>query len=161
VRFLGHRSGDELVRLFHIADAVCVPSRNEPFGIVVSEAWNAGKPVIASQNGGPGEFVRHEVTGLRIYPASDSVACGLSRMFSNFDWARWMGHNDREMVEGRFTWEMISVDTLAVCRQLCPRVAPCPQEKSAETGPITNVVLCRKDLRYKSPFLSMKRRERL
>jgi len=42
VRFLGYRDGDELVDLFKAADVVCVPSRNEPFGIVVLEAWSAG-----------------------------------------------------------------------------------------------------------------------
>ena len=46
VRFLGHKDGDELVRLFKLSDCVCVPSRNEPFGIVVLEAWSACKPVV-------------------------------------------------------------------------------------------------------------------
>ena len=38
VRFLGYRNGDELVRLYKLAEVVCMPSRNEPFGIVVLEA---------------------------------------------------------------------------------------------------------------------------
>ena len=59
VRFLGYRNGDELIRLFKLADAICVPSRNEPFGIVVLEAWSANKPVIVTQNGGPNEYVWH------------------------------------------------------------------------------------------------------
>jgi len=118
VRFLGYRSGGELIRLFKIADAVCLPSRNEPFGIVVLEAWSASKPVIASQNGGPGEFVQHEVTGLKIYPAPDSVAWGVSSMFSNFDRARWMGRNGRMAVEERFTWDMIADQTLTVYEEL-------------------------------------------
>ncbi len=56
-RFLGYRSGQELINLFKASDVVCVPSRNEPFGIVILEAWSAGKPVVASRNGGPSEFV--------------------------------------------------------------------------------------------------------
>src|SRR5205809_2408688 len=51
-RFLGYRNGGELIDLYKACDAVCVPSRNEPFGIVVLEAWSAGKPVIVSKNGG-------------------------------------------------------------------------------------------------------------
>jgi len=37
--------------LFKSTDCVCVPSRNEPFGIVILEAWSAGKPVVATVNG--------------------------------------------------------------------------------------------------------------
>jgi glycosyltransferase involved in cell wall biosynthesis len=138
VRFAGYRQGDELVHLFKMADAVCVPSRNEPFGIVVLEAWSAGKPVVASQHGGPGEFVTHEVTGLKIDPAPDSVAWGVGRILSDFDRARWMGHNGRKTVEERFTWDMVADQTLTVYEELCPkpiqrlprvasRIAPTPR----------------------------------
>jgi glycosyltransferase involved in cell wall biosynthesis len=36
----------------------------EIFGLVISEAWMFGRPVIASNVGGPAERVRHEVDGL-------------------------------------------------------------------------------------------------
>ena len=107
VRFLGNRGGDELVRLFRMADAVCVPSRNEPFGIVVLEAWSARKPVIVSQNGGPGEYVTHEVNGLKVYPTRDSVAWGIGTLFTDFEKARRMGENGRRVVEASFTWDGI------------------------------------------------------
>jgi len=120
VRFLGHRHGDELVHLYKLADVVCVPSRNEPFGIVVLEAWSANKPVIASQNGGPAEYVRHEVNGLKIYPNPDSVAWGVGRMFSDFARARRMGRNGRKAVQERFTWDTITEQMLAIYQGLCP-----------------------------------------
>jgi glycosyltransferase involved in cell wall biosynthesis len=123
VRFLGYRSGDELVRLFKLADAVCVPSRNEPFGIVVLEAWSARKPVIVTQNGGPGEYVTHEVNGLKIHPQADSVIWGVSRIFSDFDRARWMGQNGRKAVEERFAWDTVAQQTLALYQELCPAPA--------------------------------------
>ncbi len=37
----------------------------EIFGLVISEAWMFGKPVIGSDRGGPGERIRHEVDGLQ------------------------------------------------------------------------------------------------
>jgi len=118
---------------------VCLPSRNEPFGIVVLEAWSAGKPVIASQNGGMSEYVQHEVNGLKIYPAPDSVAWGVSRTFSDFDRARWMGRNGRQAVEERFTWDMIADQTLAVYGELCPRHASRPQQVDGRMAPTTSV----------------------
>ena len=112
-RFLGHKSGGELAALFKACDAVCVPSRNEPFGIVVLEAWSAGKPVVATVNGGPREFVWHEVTGLKVYPHPESVAWGLGTLFSNFEWARWMGENGRRAAEEAFSWDVIGDQVLA------------------------------------------------
>ena len=111
-RFLGYRNGQELVDLYKATDVVCVPSRNEPFGITILEAWAAGKPVVASQNGGPGEFVWHTVNGLKIYPTVDSVGWGLGTLFTNFEWARWMGHNGRVAAETAFTWDRIAGLTL-------------------------------------------------
>jgi len=123
VRFLGYRNGDELVRLYKLAEVVCMPSRNEPFGIVVLEAWSAGKPVIASQNGGPAEYVRHEVDGLKIYRNSESVAWGVGRMFSDFTKARWMGQNGRKAVQKQFTWDTITEHMLGIYQGLCPSPA--------------------------------------
>ena len=126
VRFLGYRQGEELVRLYQFADVVCLPSRNEPFGIVVLEAWSAGKPVIASQNGGPAEYVHHEVNGLKVYPTPDSVVWGVGHMFSDFNRARRMGRNGRKTVQERFTWDTITEQMLAIYRGLCPSPAVVP-----------------------------------
>ena len=132
VRFVGYRSGDELVRLYKLADVVCMPSRNEPFGIVVLEAWSAGKPVLASQNGGPAEYVRHEVNGLKIYPNPESVVWGVDRMFSDLDRARWMGRNGRKAVQERFTWDTITEQMLAVYQGLCPSPVLLPHRAADE-----------------------------
>jgi glycosyltransferase involved in cell wall biosynthesis len=114
VRFLGFRNAWELADLYKACDAVCVPSRNEPFGIVVLEAWSAGKPVIATKNGGPDEYVWHEVNGLKVYPSPESIAWGLGTLFTNFEWARWMGHNGRVAVESSFTWDAVGDRVLSV-----------------------------------------------
>ena len=123
VRFLGRRDGDELIHLFKLADVVCVPSRNEPFGIVVLEAWSARKPVIVTQVGGPREYVRHEVDGLKIEANPNFIACGLGTIFSDFERARLMGRNGRKAVDERFTWDMILEKTLAVYKEVCPVLA--------------------------------------
>jgi glycogen synthase len=108
VRFLGYKNGRELVELYKACDAVCMPSRNEPFGITALEAWSAGKPVIVSRNGGPDEFVWHEVNGLKIYPNPNSVAWGIGTLLTNFEWARWMGHNGRMAAEEAFSWDAVA-----------------------------------------------------
>jgi glycosyltransferase involved in cell wall biosynthesis len=113
-RFLGFKMGGELVDLYRACDVVCIPSRNEPFGIVVLEAWSAGKPVVATKNGGPDEYVWHEVNGLKIYPNPNSIAWGLGTLFTNFEWGRWMGRNGRIAVESAFTWDAIADQVLSL-----------------------------------------------
>lgn len=116
-RFLGYHNGWRLVDLYKASDVVCVPSRNEPFGIIILEAWSAGKPVVASSNGGPGEIVWHDVNGLKVYPNYDSIAWGIGTCFADFEHARWMGRNGRVAVESAFSWNTIADQTLAVyCR---------------------------------------------
>jgi glycosyltransferase involved in cell wall biosynthesis len=115
-RFLGHHNGQDLVNLFKASDAVCLPSRNEPFGITALEGWAASKPVVASKNGGPNEFIWHNVTGLKIDPSVDSIGWGIGTLFTNFEWARWMGRNGRVAAEQTFTWEKIA-DSVLQCYQ--------------------------------------------
>lgn len=123
-RFLGYRDGPELIKLFKMCDTVCVPSRNEPFGIVVLEAWASGKPVVVTQNGGPNEYVWHEVNGLKIFARADSVAWGINAMFQDFDRARWLGQNGREAAVTAFHWDTIAEQTLSVYRAVCPEALP-------------------------------------
>ena len=116
-RFLGYRSGQELTNIYKACDVVCVPSRNEPFGIVILEAWSAGKPVVVSCNGGPSEFVWHGVDGLKIYDYPESIAWGIGNTFRDFEHARWMGRNGRYAVEHAFSWNSIADQILNVYYQ--------------------------------------------
>ena len=64
VRFLGAMGAwSDLENLYKSTDVVCVPSRNEPFGMVILEAWAAGKPVVVTENGGPRYFTSHGEDG--------------------------------------------------------------------------------------------------
>jgi glycosyltransferase involved in cell wall biosynthesis len=56
VRFLGWRS--DRAALFAAADICVYPSREEPFGNVVVEAWSCGTPLITTATAGPSWLVR-------------------------------------------------------------------------------------------------------
>jgi glycosyltransferase involved in cell wall biosynthesis len=111
-RFYGVMPRGELITLYQACDCAVVPSRNEPFGIVVLEAWAAHKPVIVTHNGA--EFVWHNVNGFKVYANPDSIAWGIGTLFGNFDHARWMGAKGREAVENSFTWDSVAQRTLAI-----------------------------------------------
>jgi len=46
------------------ADMLVLPSRHEPFGMVILEAWSAGVPVVASLTGGIAKIITHSKNGL-------------------------------------------------------------------------------------------------
>ena len=62
VRFLGWRN--DRAALLNISDICVLPSRYEPFGTVIAEAWFAGVPLIAAKAAGASQYVTHEEDGL-------------------------------------------------------------------------------------------------
>jgi len=113
VRFTGSlKSGSEhLKALFKACDAVVVPSRNEPFGIVVLECWAAGKPVVATTSGGPRDFVKPGEDGFLIDPEPGSIAWGCCKILENMEHAKWMGMNAQAKALREFSWENIAKQT--------------------------------------------------
>lgn len=111
LRILGIKSGRELHDLFKACDVLAVPSRNEPFGIIILEGWSAGKPVVCTKRGGPAEFVWHDVNGLQVDDTPDSVGWGLGTLLADHDRCRWMGRNGRTTVDAVFSWDNIAEQT--------------------------------------------------
>lgn len=75
VKFLGWRT--DSAELVAAADIFCCPSRHEPFGNVIAEAWAAGRPVVAAAASGPALMVRDGIDGL-LAPVDDVAALGLA-----------------------------------------------------------------------------------
>jgi glycosyltransferase involved in cell wall biosynthesis len=71
VRFLGWR--DDQGALLAAADLFVCPSRHEPLGNVVLEAWSAGRAVIAAAAQGPVELIDDGTTALLV-PVDDAAA---------------------------------------------------------------------------------------
>jgi glycosyltransferase involved in cell wall biosynthesis len=84
-----------------------MPSRLEPFGIVVLEGWRAGTAVLATDRGGPPEFVRDGEDGLLVDPF-DTVAMSdaLGRLLSDDAFRRSMAAAGRARV-AEFAWPVI------------------------------------------------------
>src|SRR5712671_1460630 len=64
MRFLGWR--DDVPALMATADFLVCPSRHEPLGNVVIEAWAAGLPVVATASDGPAGLIENGRSGLLV-----------------------------------------------------------------------------------------------
>lgn len=94
---LGHKD-PALVGLYQIADFVVLPSLSETFGMVILEAWAAGKTVVVSDTSGARQIVRHRENGLYFdLNSPESFADAVCLLLSHRELAtRWgqQGHND-------------------------------------------------------------------
>lgn len=75
VRFLGWR--DDAPSLYRTADACLFPSRFEPLGNVIIQAWAHGLPVVAAMSDGPAALIRPEQDGI-LTPINDVRALALA-----------------------------------------------------------------------------------
>jgi glycogen(starch) synthase len=118
VRFLGRQDRAEVAGLMAGADCVAMPSRLEPFGIVVLEAWRAGTPVLCTSYGGPPEFVEDGVTGLLVDPFdTEAVATGLDRLLGDAALRMSMGAAGAARVRD-FGWPQITEQYRGIYRSL-------------------------------------------
>lgn len=108
VRFLGRLSDTEYVTLLNASDTVAIPSRNEPFGLVLLEAWSAGRCVVASDVGGLSENIEHGADGVKVQPHPDSIAEGLSLVADSPGKALSMGQKGLSKVKRCFGWSRVA-----------------------------------------------------
>ena len=80
IRFLGFRNQSELPALFDAASVFVLPSRHEPWGLIVNEVMNAATPCIVSDDVGCGpDLIANDPEGQNkpagfIYPVGDIPA---------------------------------------------------------------------------------------
>lgn len=102
VRFLGWRNDTE--KLLASCDVFVCPSRHEPLGNVVVEAWAQSKPVVAADSLGPGVLIDQKKNGVLV-PINDSasLAQGIQNVLSDKDLYLAMARNGQKSYEKHFT----------------------------------------------------------
>jgi glycosyltransferase involved in cell wall biosynthesis len=103
IRFCGFRNQSELPGYFDLATVFVLPSRHEPWGLIVNEAMNAARPAIVSNNVGCQlDLVTDGVEGC-VYPVGDVAAltAALRRVLEAPGAAKAMGQNALRRIQ---TW---------------------------------------------------------
>ncbi|RTL62738.1 MAG: glycosyltransferase [Hyphomicrobiales bacterium] len=107
VRFLGWRN--DRAALLRAADVCVLPSRYEPFGTVILEAWAAGVPFIAARSAGPEATVRDGVDGLLVpIDDVDALAAAMQRASSDATLRQQLVAEGRASYERSFTPEAVT-----------------------------------------------------
>jgi glycosyltransferase involved in cell wall biosynthesis len=100
VTFLGEISRQALAVEYVGADCFCLPTVQEGFGIVFTEAMAAGLPVVACRAAAVPEVVEEGRTGLLVSPRSpEELAMAMEKVLTSGALRRELGDNGRRRVE--------------------------------------------------------------
>ena len=95
--------------LLSALDAFVLPSRHEPFGIVILEAWACGLPVIATHVGGLQKLVDHEQDGLHVPPGDiPALTAALARLADQPDLRRSLAAAGFAKLTAHYTWKAVN-----------------------------------------------------
>jgi glycosyltransferase involved in cell wall biosynthesis len=100
-------SDPTLVDAYDACDAFVLPSMHEPFGIVVLEAWSAGKPVIASRVGGLKALISSEETGL-FFETPSELTVELLSLHRSVELRNALGNAGRAQARQHYDWAQIN-----------------------------------------------------
>ncbi len=113
VRFLGWRNDREA--LLATCDICVFPSRYEPFGAVVVEAWGTQKPLIAARAAGPKAYVSHEENGLLVdIDDARGLARAINRLIGDGNLQEALIANGLRAYQGRFTREVFKKNVMDI-----------------------------------------------
>ena len=119
VRFLGWR--DDTAALLAACDVLVCPSRHEPLGNAVIEAWAQGVPVVAADSLGPGTLIENMKSGILV-PVDEPEQLGraLRGVLEDRVLAARIAENGRAAFQERFTEEVVVARYLEFFEKVMP-----------------------------------------
>jgi phosphatidylinositol alpha-mannosyltransferase len=133
VRVLGKVDDARKHRELEQADVLCAPSlRGESFGMVLTEAFAAGTPVVASDIAGYRDVVRDDVDGVLVPPAdAQALAETLRDLWEEPDRRAAMARAAAADVQ-RFAWSRVAAEVMDAYQDAV--AVPAPQGTAQRTA---------------------------
>jgi glycosyltransferase involved in cell wall biosynthesis len=128
-RFLGYAPASDKEELLNACDLMCIPSRNEPFGVVVLEAWDACKPIVATE---AISIVRNFEDGILAYVQPESIAWCINRLLNNPEEMKRVAGAGFDRIESEFSWDRIAKRTEEVYEKILSGTSSPPQVQWSE-----------------------------
>lgn len=115
--FLGFR--DDIPEILSELDVFVLASTSEGLPLALLEAMAAGRPVVATQCGGPAEVVQNGVNGLLIPPGEPkAIASAVTELLTNRDRAARFAQAGRAKTQADFTLDKMLEDHEALYERL-------------------------------------------
>jgi len=99
-------------------DLFCLPSTQESFGGVYTEAWSLGKPVIGADAPSVRDVIADGVDGYLSVPKAEPLAEHILHLIDAPGLRAEMGEAGRRKVAARYTWPRLAARTLEVYREV-------------------------------------------
>jgi len=107
-----------LPQYYNAADIFVLPSRYEPFGIVMLEAMASGIPVVATSNGGPATVIEHGIDGLLGNPEeTDKFSELIAALLYDDELRKSSGRAAYQKVVHEYSWDAIAARFADAYRQ--------------------------------------------
>lgn len=117
----GRLSLNEVARAYADASVFCLPTRREPFGIVLIEAMLSGLAVVATDAGAVPDLVEDGVNGQRVaLDDIEGLARALTYMLNNPEKLEAMGRNSARQAEAQHTWDQVGARIRKAIEPLVP-----------------------------------------
>jgi glycosyltransferase involved in cell wall biosynthesis len=119
VRFLGWQ--DEPMHAVAAADAFVMPSRLEPLGNALLEAWHAGVPTVSTRTEGPDWYATDETDCLLVEADPAAIGGALDRLAADPALGRTLVDNATATLQARFTRDRVVAQYLDLFDRHRPR----------------------------------------
>jgi len=106
VLLLNSKNDLELAEVYAACDVFIYPASASPWGLVVTEAMAASKPVIVSEQVGTSEIIQNGVNGIIIDKATpEKIAEEVEKLLNDPELCQKIGENAYEYVKNYLSWE--------------------------------------------------------
>jgi glycosyltransferase involved in cell wall biosynthesis len=105
---IGPVPADELDQYYQKAGVFCLPTYQEPFGIVFIEAMTARLPIVATRVGAIPELVQNGLNGRLVEPGDvQGLANALSELLDDPEMSRRFGERSYQLTRERYSWQAV------------------------------------------------------
>ncbi|WP_342304699.1 glycosyltransferase family 4 protein [Methanolobus sp. ZRKC5] len=108
--FLGYVDESVKKKWMNACNLICVPSRNEPFGIILLEAWDVSKNIVATN---AISLIDNFKDGVIVYQKPESIAWGIKHVFDNYTDDQ-LGKEGKKLIGTKYNWNNIAEMTVKV-----------------------------------------------
>jgi len=128
-RFLGWR--EDTPALLASGDIFVCPSRHEPLGNVVIEAWAQAVPVIAADSYGPGTLIENHETGILV-PINDAptLATAITNLLKDDKLLRRVARQGHQAFKKDFAEKFVVSRYMEFLKSIAPEAKPKPDAKT-------------------------------